>query len=475
MWFLLWLAWCWFVTPSRSVDARCGQLQFCYHVLRSSVGVPTPLAAFLADFGDADFRCRFPCDALWLFRSHALLVSVGVSLLLAALLLTDFGRRLLILSFANLLHPLVEILSCFLLPLCLCFGGPLHPSPMPCSRAWHGAFPRPFWPCPFLIRGWRMLDCLRIPLLCIQACLVCSLGNLKRTRPPGCVFLRPVPPLLGPSVLGDSRSQGCAAKAHCAAKAPRAGSVCAVLGGSRNLGCAAKAHRAVYGPLCWLVRAPCPSWRPPAHLWPPFVDAEVPPLSPAPSVASSPPASASAAVASVPAPAASDVAASVPVSAPATSDAAASDVPVTAGCVAAGSAPHSTGLDDVIGEAADALLCDVASSILGQVSASSAVPATVVSTLAACSSPLPPVSRPASTCARRLSMPPVPEQDDFEAWYAAQVQAASKAPPPPPFSAGLSSRPAPSRPNKRAASNSDPSRVKRSRPATRTSQAGMSS
>ncbi|KAK8676071.1 hypothetical protein V6N13_034125 [Hibiscus sabdariffa] len=211
-------------------------------------------------------------------------------------------------------------------------------------------------------------------------CQGSSLGNLKRTRPPGCVFLRPVPPLLGPSVLGDSRSQGCAAKAHCAAKAPRAGSVCAVLGGSRNLGCAAKAHRAVYGPLCWLVRAPCPSWRPPAHLWPPFVvawcssfssranlwalhylpcklhlcspsptrtsrvsvvkDAEVPPLSPAPSVASSPPASASAAVASVPAPAASDVAASVPVSAPATSDAAASDVPVTAGCVAAGSAPH---------------------------------------------------------------------------------------------------------------------------------------
>ncbi|KAK8691084.1 hypothetical protein V6N13_074605 [Hibiscus sabdariffa] len=206
-------------------------------------------------------------------------------------------------------------------------------------------------------------------------------------------------------------------------------------------------------------------------------------------MASSPPALAAAAAASVPAPAASD--------------AAASDVPVTAGRVAAGSAPmsapplrgkvtadddgevpydpmlhpdvsdamedsldipkgctlfpdidgmvQSSGLDDVIDEAADALLSDVASSILGQVSASSAVPATVVSTLAACSSPLPPVSRLASTCARRLSMPPVPEQDDFEAWYATQVQAASKAPPPPPFSAGLSSRPAPPRPNKLAA------------------------
>ncbi|KAL4378892.1 hypothetical protein GQ457_02G026740 [Hibiscus cannabinus] len=172
-------------------------------------------------------------------------------------------------------------------------------------------------------------------------------------------------------------------------------------------------------------------------------DAEVSPLSPAPSVASSPPASASAATASVPAPAASD--------------AAASDVHVTVGRVAAGSAPisvaqphgkvaadddgevpydpmlhpdvsdvmedsldipkgctlfsdidgmvQSTGLDDVIDEAADALLHDVASSILGQVLASSTVSATVVSTSAACSSPLPSVSRPASTCARRLSMP----------------------------------------------------------------------
>ncbi|KAK8512386.1 hypothetical protein V6N12_037386 [Hibiscus sabdariffa] len=60
------------------------------------------------------------------------------------------------------------------------------------------------------------------------------------------------------------------------------------------------------------------------------------------------------------------------------------------------------------------LIRDVASSILGQVSASSATPATVVSTVAACSSLLP-ASRPTSTCARRLSMPPVPEQDDFEA------------------------------------------------------------
>ncbi|KAK9029805.1 hypothetical protein V6N11_031250 [Hibiscus sabdariffa] len=395
------------------------------------------------------------------------------------------------------------------------------------------------------------------------------LGNLMCMWPPGCAFLRPVPPLLGPSVLGDSRSQGCTAKAPAvvrfyaakaptppyavrpyAAKAARAGSVCA-----------AKAHRAsapcagmcaplaltgdfrpicglrlpllgvqvlVLGPICGPCIACLASFTFALLL---LLDAEVPPLSPAPSVASSPPTSASTTAAPVPAPAASDAAASVPVSAPvraapAASDAAASDVPVTAGRVATSSAPmsappprgklatdngevpydpmlhpdvsdamedslaipkgctlfsdidgmvQSTGLDDVIDEAADALLHDVASSILGNIPASSTVPATVVSTLAACSSPLPPVSRPVSNCARRLSMPPVPEQDDFEAWYAAQVHAASKAPPPPSSSSGLSSHPAPSRPNKRAASNTDPSRVKRSRPATRTSQAGMSS
>ncbi|KAK8494686.1 hypothetical protein V6N12_016056 [Hibiscus sabdariffa] len=98
---------------------------------------------------------------------------------------------------------------------------------------------------------------------------------------------------------------------------------------------------------------------------------------------------------------------------------------------------QSAGLDDVVDEAADALIRDVASSILGRVLASSAIPATVVTTVAACSTPLPPASRPVSTCARRLSMPPVPEQDNFHAWYAAQVQAASQAPPPQPLSVGL--------------------------------------
>ncbi|KAL4340380.1 hypothetical protein GQ457_08G031960 [Hibiscus cannabinus] len=66
-------------------------------------------------------------------------------------------------------------------------------------------------------------------------------------------------------------------------------------------------------------------------------DADLPPLSPAPSVASSPPASASAATASVPAPAASDAADSVPISAPV--GPASSDAPVASGCTAAVSAP----------------------------------------------------------------------------------------------------------------------------------------
>ncbi|KAL4318249.1 hypothetical protein GQ457_18G009450 [Hibiscus cannabinus] len=255
-------------------------------------------------------------------------------------------------------------------------------------------------------------------------------------------------------------------------------------------------------------------------------DVDLPPLSPAPSVASSPHAYVSTATASVPAPAATDAAASVPASA-ASVGLATSIAPLAPGCDATVLAPlparsshdnvhvacdneapydpmlhrdvsdamedlldvpngctlfsdldgmvQSAGLDDVVDEATDALIRDVASSILGQVLASIATPATVVSTVAACSSPLPPAPRPASTGARHLSMLPIPEQDDFEAWYAAQVHAASQAPPPQPLSVGFSSRSAPPRPNKRAASNSDPSRAKRSRPATWTSQAGMSS
>ncbi|KAK8663299.1 hypothetical protein V6N13_083122 [Hibiscus sabdariffa] len=107
------------------------------------------------------------------------------------------------------------------------------------------------------------------------------------------------------------------------------------------------------GPSCWLVRSARAlglgrsslrhDWHFPTHLWRSFTDVDVPPLSPAPSVASSPPASAFAATASVPAPTASAATASVPVSAPVgpapvASNAAAADVPVTAGRVAAVSA-----------------------------------------------------------------------------------------------------------------------------------------
>ncbi|KAL4352970.1 hypothetical protein GQ457_06G015370 [Hibiscus cannabinus] len=115
----------------------------------------------------------------------------------------------------------------------------------------------------------RSLGLWRLPHPGVR-CQGGSLGNLIRTRPPGCIFLCPwacglrlgMLPLLGPSVLGESRSQGCAAKAPCAvclcaAKAPRARwrVVCAVLGGSRNLGCAANPYAALAPcarPLPWL-------------------------------------------------------------------------------------------------------------------------------------------------------------------------------------------------------------------------------
>ncbi|KAK8556987.1 hypothetical protein V6N13_034468 [Hibiscus sabdariffa] len=362
--FLLWLAWCWFGAPSRSVVTRGGWIWFRCHVLPGSAGILTLVAALLAGFGDAGLRCRSPCDALQLFRSHVSFVSVRVSVLLVALLLTDFGRRLLFLSFAHFRCPLAEILSCFLLPLWLCIGGSLHPLPLPCSRAWHGAFPRPLWPCPAafsvipsfygVVRGWRILDCLRITLLCIRTCLVrfvvygcacCPCSVLQSMAAPA----PRVPPLLGPSVLGGSRSLGCAAKApsvvrFCAAKAPtppcavlpyaakatRAGSVCAAKAHRASAPCAAKATRV--GSVC----APLVltgDFRPICGLRPPLLGVQVLALGPTcgPCIACLASFAFSLLLllvrASVPAPAASDVAAS--------------DVPVTAGRVATGSAPMS--------------------------------------------------------------------------------------------------------------------------------------
>ncbi|KAK8556986.1 hypothetical protein V6N13_034467 [Hibiscus sabdariffa] len=106
MWFLLWLAWCWFVAPSRSVVTRGGWIWFRCHVLPGSAGILTLVAALLAGFGDAGLRCRSPCDALRLFRSHVSFVSVRVSVLLAALLLTDFWAP-----------PLVPLLCALSLPI----------------------------------------------------------------------------------------------------------------------------------------------------------------------------------------------------------------------------------------------------------------------------------------------------------------------------------------------------------------------
>ncbi|KAK8512371.1 hypothetical protein V6N12_037371 [Hibiscus sabdariffa] len=295
--------------------------------------------------------------------------------------------------------------------------------------------------------------CFIDPLGFVEVCfvqpwargLLCGLA-----LPFGCSFVQPwargarlcVANLIGSMSLGGSRTQGCDAKAPCAGW-------CMPLT-PMALGVLVLAMAGASWPKCGL-----PS---------PLLD--LPPLSPSPSVASSPPASVSTTAASVPAPATTDVAASVPASA-ASVGLATSVAPLAPGYDATVSAPlpaHSTrdnvhvacdneapydpmlhrdvsdamedsldvpngctlffdldgmvqsaGLDDVVDEAADPLIRDVASSILGQVSASSATPATVVSTVAACSSPLLPASQPTSTCARRLSMPPVPEQDDCEA------------------------------------------------------------
>ncbi|KAK8644633.1 hypothetical protein V6N13_123935 [Hibiscus sabdariffa] len=172
-------------------------------------------------------------------------------------------------------------------------------------------------------------------------------------------------------------------------------------------------------------------------------DAVLPPHSPSPSVASSPPASAPTVTTSVSVPAPSASTAPIASVAPSVSGCdTVISAPLPAHVARDNEAPYDpmlhpevpndctlfadldgvaqfAGMDpvnDIIDDAADALIRDVASSILGRVSASPAIFATVVATVAACSSPLPLASRPAPTCARRLSMPPVPEQDDFDAW-----------------------------------------------------------
>ncbi|KAK8518058.1 hypothetical protein V6N13_083082 [Hibiscus sabdariffa] len=196
----------------------------------------------------------------------------------------------------------------------------------------------------------------------------------------GCDFVQPwargarlcAANLIGSMSLGGSRTQGCDAKAPCAGwcmpLAPMA------------LGVLVLAMAGASWPNCGL-----PS---------PLLD--LPPLSPAPSIASSPPASVSTAAASVPAPAATDAAASVPASAASVgpaystrdnvhvacdneapydpmlhrdvSDAMEDLLDVPNGCTLFSNLDgmvQSTGLEDVVDEAADALIRDVASSILG--------------------------------------------------------------------------------------------------------------
>ncbi|KAL4281807.1 hypothetical protein GQ457_03G016970 [Hibiscus cannabinus] len=89
-----------------------------------------------------------------LFRSLALLVSVGVPMMLDVLLLAVCGDAELwfilmvplrcLMIFATLIRPLAEVSSRSLLPSWLCLGGTFHPLPLPCSRAWYEAS---HWPC----------------------------------------------------------------------------------------------------------------------------------------------------------------------------------------------------------------------------------------------------------------------------------------------------------------------------------------
>ncbi|KAK9003707.1 hypothetical protein V6N11_084339 [Hibiscus sabdariffa] len=76
---------------------------------------------------------------------------------------------------------------------------------------------------------------------------------------------------------------------------------------------------------------------------------------------------------------------------------------------------------DAITEAADSIIRDVATSVLG---VSVATDATVTSTrptsMPSASPPSPGLSRSALACPHRAPMPAVPEHQEFDAWYAAQ-------------------------------------------------------
>ncbi|KAK8684227.1 hypothetical protein V6N13_040257 [Hibiscus sabdariffa] len=137
---------------------------------------------------------------------------------------------------------------------------------------------------------------------------------------------------------------------------------------------------------------------------------------------------------------------------------------------------------DAISEAVDSIIRDVATSVLG---VSVATDATVTSTrptsMPSASPPNPGLSRSTPACPRHAPMPAVPEHQEFDAWYAAQSRTPPVAPQDQPTVAKSSTIP-PSRPHKRQASSSDPSKTKRSRPSTSSttripsmSKVGMSS
>ncbi|KAK8660326.1 hypothetical protein V6N13_051254 [Hibiscus sabdariffa] len=139
-------------------------------------------------------------------------------------------------------------------------------------------------------------------------------------------------------------------------------------------------------------------------------------------------------------------------------------------------------VNEAIPEAADSIIRDVTTSILG---AFSSTAATVVSSRPSptpvASPPNPGHSRSAPASSRWAAMPVVPEHHEFDAWCAAQSRTPPVVTQNQPVVARNSSIP-PLRPHKSQASSSDPSKAKRSRPSTSSTsrnplmpKAGMSS
>ncbi|KAK8663266.1 hypothetical protein V6N13_083089 [Hibiscus sabdariffa] len=139
-------------------------------------------------------------------------------------------------------------------------------------------------------------------------------------------------------------------------------------------------------------------------------------------------------------------------------------------------------VNEAIPEAADSIIREVTTSILDVPAPPDAPadPSWQVPSLSASPSK-PGLSKSAPADLRRATMPMVPEHQEFDEWCAARSRTPPVAAQNQPAGARASSIP-PTRPHKRQASSSDPSRAKRSRPSTSSTtripsvpKAGMSS